>query len=179
MCFTLSVQEMLSVITIATGAIISPYVKQGVVYISQTSHGILSANVPGYEDVSRQTEWICSNPKCKSALVDQTPLASMVSVIVGNVLGANCKDCTSPLQYSHNVSPVTKYECLAGLCDIDLAGEFAEKIMNEYDRRARRDASKQFTQVEWNSISYARLTIESYLRRNIKSLRACGASLAP
>jgi len=161
---------MLTVLTIgglvATNKIIGPYVQQFVNCASTNAHSVLVDNCDIYKNVSLSIEWICDNPKCAFALADQTPKSSSItSYATASILGCNCLGCGKALQYSYNVSPVTKYICIAGLCDIDSAAGNKDTILALFERRQRRDVNKPFTPKEFDEILAASLTINSYLKK--------------
>lgn len=157
---------MFSIMTIGFGAIASPYIKSGIEYIADGAHTFMDENVPAYKTASRNIEWICSNPACDECLIDQSPVSSVVGHAIGNILGAYCKKCNSNLHFSHNVTPVRKYQCIAALCSVDTRGNFSQKVFNMYMIRCENDKNKSFDLADHNTIVESLAVINSYLKRH-------------
>lgn len=159
---------MLPIMTIGFSTIASPYIKSGIEYVAGGAHTFMNENVPAYNTASRNIEWICSNPACSECLVDQSPVSSVLGHTIGNILGANCKNCKSSLHFSHNVTPIVKYQCIAALCLADTNGSSYQKVLNMYMIRSRNDANKSFDLADHNTIVESVLIICSYLKRYFK-----------
>lgn len=157
---------MLPIMTIGFSTIASPYIKSGIEYVAGGAHTFMNENVPAYKTSSRNIEWICSNPACSECLVDQSPVSSVVGHAIGNILGAYCNNCKSSLHFSHSVTPVVKYQCIAALCLADTNGKSCQKVLNLYMIRSGNDANKTFDLADHNTIVESVLIICSYLKRH-------------
>ena len=153
--------------SIALGYMASGYVKQAIGYASSAMHETASQYVPGYDYMSKKTEWVCSNPACKLALGNQTPKNTSPGIFALKfVIGENCS-CGEPLKCSVNITPMMKYECIIGLCDGKVD---PQTVMELYERRKINDANKKFTQEECTTIELCGIIVNNYLKGNARLL---------